>query len=74
MSDRGYPDGKYAPSCLLCGKTDKGRDLHIQVSVPPDVVIITIYEPDPAEYLIIISEGDFKCSAFLGELKQEKEE
>ncbi|MBI4619872.1 MAG: DUF4258 domain-containing protein [Desulfobacterales bacterium] len=46
-----YPDDKYSPSCLVYGKTEDGRDLHIQVSLPPIVVIITVYEPDPEEWV-----------------------
>lgn len=46
-----YPDDKYSPSCLIYGKTKDGRDLHIQVSSPPSVVIITVYEPDPKEWV-----------------------
>jgi len=45
-----YPHDKYFPSCLVCGKTEAGRDLHIQVSYPPVVVVITAYEPDPEEW------------------------
>lgn len=45
-----YPDDKYSPSCLMYGKTANGRDLHVQVSLPPFVVIITVYEPDPEEW------------------------
>ncbi|MBU2621437.1 MAG: DUF4258 domain-containing protein, partial [Proteobacteria bacterium] len=30
-----YPEDKYFPSCLVYGKTRKGRDLHIQLSLPP---------------------------------------
>jgi hypothetical protein len=41
-----YPDDKYSPSCLIYGKTDLSRKLHIQVSLPPKIVIITAYEPD----------------------------
>ena len=26
-----YPEDKYSPSCLIYGKTKKGRDLHVQV-------------------------------------------
>ncbi len=26
-----YPDDKYSPSCLVYGKTKKGKDLHVQV-------------------------------------------
>ena len=46
-----YFDDKYSPSCLIYGKTQKGRDLHIQVSLPPTVVIISTYEPDPGEWI-----------------------
>jgi len=44
-----YPDDKYSPSCLIYGKTKKGRNLHIQVSLPPTVIIITVYEPESSE-------------------------
>ena len=46
-----YPDDKYSPSCLVYGKTQSGRDLHIQISFPPNVVIITTYDPDPEEWV-----------------------
>jgi len=46
-----YHDDKYSPSCLIYGNTDVGRDLHIQVSCPPSVVVITVYEPDPEEWV-----------------------
>lgn len=46
-----YPDDKYSPSCLVYGKTEDGRDLHVQASFPPSVVIITVYEPDPEEWV-----------------------
>jgi len=46
-----YPDDKYSPSCLIYGKTDNGRDLHVQLSLPPLVVIITVYDPDPEEWI-----------------------
>ena len=47
-----YPDDKYAPSSLLLGFASNGRPLRIQVShVDSDLLkIITIYEPDPAEW------------------------
>jgi len=47
-----YPDDKYAPSCLLLGFGESGRPLHLQVSyLESDVLkIITLYEPDPAEW------------------------
>lgn len=46
-----YPDDKYSPSCLIYGKTRKGRDLHIQISFPPRVVIVTLYEPNSEEWI-----------------------
>ena len=46
-----YPDDKYSPSCLLYGETKTKRVLHIQVSLPPRVVVITTYEPSPKEWI-----------------------
>ncbi|MFQ5676687.1 MAG: DUF4258 domain-containing protein [bacterium] len=46
-----YPEDKYSPSCLIYGKTEAGRDLHIQASFPPKVVVVTLYEPDPDEWI-----------------------
>lgn len=48
-----YPDDKYGPSCLLLGFTEVARPLHIQCSYParPLLKIITVYEPDPAEWV-----------------------
>lgn len=48
-----YPDDKYSPSALLLGFTTGGRPLHIQISFDesPLAKIITIYEPDPLEWI-----------------------
>ena len=48
-----YPDDKYSPSCLLLGFTQTGRPLHVQVSLADTDLarIITIYEPDPNEWV-----------------------
>jgi len=46
-----YPNDKYTPSCLIYGATEEGKNLHIQVSLPPSIVIITIYEPDPKKWI-----------------------
>lgn len=48
-----YPDDKYAPSALLLGFTVAGRALHFQVSyIGMELAkIITIYEPDPREWI-----------------------
>jgi hypothetical protein len=47
-----YPEDKYAPSSLLLGITEAGRPLHIQASHVDSglLKIITIYEPDAAEW------------------------
>lgn len=48
-----YPEDKYSPSALLLGFTSAGRALHFQVSfaVSDSTKIITIYEPDPNEWI-----------------------
>lgn len=46
-----YPDDKYSPSCLISGRTQRGRILHVQASLPPLVVVVTTYEPDPDEWI-----------------------
>lgn len=46
-----YPDDKYSPSCLIYGKTRAERDLHVQISLSPVVVVITVYEPDTEEWI-----------------------
>jgi len=48
-----YPDDKYSPSCLVLGFTRNHRPLHLQVcySTTETVKIVTIYEPDPAEWV-----------------------
>lgn len=44
-----YPDDKYSPSCLVYGRSKAGRHFHVQLSLPPTVVVITAYEPDETE-------------------------
>jgi hypothetical protein len=46
-----YPDDKYAPSCLVFGVSKAGKRLHVQLSSPPAVTVITVYEPDEAEWM-----------------------
>jgi len=48
-----YPEDKYAPSCLLFGRTLSGRPLHIQVSSIDleRIRIITLYQPDESEWI-----------------------
>jgi hypothetical protein len=44
-----YPADKYGPSYLIYGVTGAGRVLHVQAN--PQGVIITVYEPDAAEWI-----------------------
>jgi len=48
-----YPEDKYGPSCLLLGFTKVGRPLHLPCSHPsrPLIKIVTIYEPDPNQWI-----------------------
>ena len=48
-----YPDDKYGPSCLILGFAANGKAIHLQCSYPsrPLIKIITVYEPDPNEWI-----------------------
>lgn len=46
-----YPDDKYSPSCLIYGMSKAGRHLHVQLSFPPAVAVITAYDPDETEWV-----------------------
>jgi hypothetical protein len=46
-----YPDDKYSVSCLIYGRSKSGRHLHVQLSLPPTVVIITAYDPNETEWI-----------------------
>ncbi len=48
-----YPTDKYGPSCLIFGFTAAGRPLHVQCTRPTGqrIKIITLYEPDPSEWV-----------------------
>jgi len=48
-----YPDDKYGPSCLVLGFAAAGKVIHVQYSYPARtlVKIITVYEPDPNEWI-----------------------
>ncbi|HEX9641547.1 MAG TPA: DUF4258 domain-containing protein [Candidatus Krumholzibacteria bacterium] len=41
-----YPEDSRGPSCLILGWTARRRPLHVQVSYPPEVRVITVYEPE----------------------------
>jgi hypothetical protein len=46
-----YPDDRRGPSCLVLGVTKGGRIIHVQVSYPPTVWVITAYEPNDEKWL-----------------------
>jgi hypothetical protein len=46
-----YLEDHRGPSCLILGWTRTRRPLHVQVSYPPEVTIVTVYEPDPAKWI-----------------------
>jgi len=52
-----HPSDKYGPSCLVLGYTEVGRPLHIECTHPARtrIRIITVYAPDPAEWVDFIS-------------------
>lgn len=45
-----YPEHHYSPACLILGRTEKGKALHILCSLQEIVDIITVYEPDLTEW------------------------
>ena len=46
-----YPEDPRSPSFLVLGMTGSGRPLHIQCTYPPNVAIITAYEPNAEEWI-----------------------
>ena len=46
-----YPEDTRGPSCLILGVTERGRPLHIQCTYPPNVAVVTAYEPEPDEWI-----------------------
>jgi hypothetical protein len=45
-----YPDHHYGPAALVFGRTAEGKVLHLLCSLRSIVDLITVYEPDPAEW------------------------
>lgn len=45
-----YLEHHYGPACLLLGRTNEGKALHMLYSLQKVVDIITIYEPDLTEW------------------------
>jgi len=49
-----YPSDKYGPSCLIYGRTKENKPLHIQIAFEPIISIVTVYEPNPEEWIDFI--------------------
>jgi hypothetical protein len=45
-----YPGDPRGATCLILAWTAGGRALHAVVSYPPDVAIITVYEPSSLKW------------------------
>ncbi|MBI5750425.1 MAG: DUF4258 domain-containing protein [Nitrospinae bacterium] len=46
-----YPNDPRGPSCLIVGRAETGRPVHVVCGkADEDCLIITAYEPDPAEW------------------------
>ena len=46
-----YPVGLRGPSCLVLGFTSEQRPLHLQFTYPPNLALVTVYEPDPEKWI-----------------------
>jgi hypothetical protein len=47
-----YPDHRRGACCLVAGRTQQGRPLHVVcTSAQPAVIIITVYEPKPPKWI-----------------------
>jgi hypothetical protein len=49
-----YEDDKPYPSCLIFGKTPRGRPIHAVCAYVKDeklTVIVTVYHPDPSKWI-----------------------
>ena len=56
-----YPDWWLGPSCLIYGRTETGRNLHLVVSYPTlPITIITVYEPQPPKWITPTQRGGNK--------------
>ncbi|MEK6563949.1 MAG: DUF4258 domain-containing protein [Candidatus Omnitrophota bacterium] len=45
-----YPKAYPLPAVLINGKTENGEPVHICVSLPPSVKIVTVYRPDSKKW------------------------
>jgi len=53
-----YPDHKRGPCCLVYGRNQAGRDLHVVCTTSLDfAVIITVYEPKEPKWETPLTRG-----------------
>ena len=45
-----YPEDPRGTSCLVLGFTSSARPIHVQLTHPPGVAVITAYESDPEQW------------------------
>ena len=45
-----YRDRAFGEACLVLGRTEAGRVLHVVCGIEHGVTVISAYEPDPAEW------------------------
>ena len=45
-----YRDDPRGPSCLVLGFTERAVPLHVQCTYPPEVAIVTAYQPEIEEW------------------------
>ena len=49
-----YPEDEPYPSCLIYGKTEKDRPLHVVCAYSKEdelTIIVTVYHPDPEKWI-----------------------
>lgn len=46
-----YPGDPRGASCLILGFTSDARPWHIQCTYPPNVSVVTAYQPSPEEWV-----------------------
>ncbi len=56
-----YPEHKRGPCCLLCGRTSRGRYVHVVCTTSLETaIIITVYEPKPPKWSTPFERGAHK--------------
>jgi hypothetical protein len=54
-----YPDHKRGACCLVCGRTSRGRYVHVVCTTAREVaIIVTVYEPKPPKWPTPFERGE----------------